>query len=73
MNCSTMAAVPRLSWMKWTRFGQLLGVLDHRRLRDAGGRFEEQRLDDQRELHPLAAAAACVPGRTTVKSGTGMR
>jgi hypothetical protein len=33
--------------------GELLLVLDDRRLRDAGRRFEEQRFDDQREAETL--------------------
>ena len=60
MNCSTMAAVPRLVVDELHAPGELLVVLDDRRLRDAGRRLEEERLDDQREVQPLAAAPACV-------------
>ncbi len=60
MNCSTMAAVLQAFVDEGDALGQLLVVLDHRRLRDAGGRLEEQRLHDQRKpelarQHGLAA------------------
>ena len=42
--------------------GELLGVLHDRGLRDAGRRFEEQRLHDQRKVHVLRRARACGRG-----------
>ena len=57
MYCSTIAAVPMLSWMNCHALLELLVAVDDGGLRDADGRFLRQRLHDERER-----ADACCRG-----------